>query len=130
MSEKNSYRKSNNYRKFYQAYKWLDNIAMLKDNWNGYGAHSFTAEHVEHARSILTWLSERNIECPIVSATARDSIQIEWRVGESNHHVGEKKYLEIEVYADGHIELFLDLDSVTVDDVAELYHRWVEEDDE
>lgn len=130
MSEKNSYRKINNFLKFYDAYHWLNYIASLKENWNSYGAHSFSAEHIEHVKTILDWLSGRNMECPIVSATARDSIQIEWRIGESNHHVGEKKYLEIEVYADGHIELFLDLNSVTVDDVAELYHRWVEEDDE
>ena len=132
MSEKNSYRSINNFLKFYDAYKWLNDIANIKENWNGYGAHSFSPEHIEHVKSILDWLSGQNMECPIVSPTARNSIQIEWRVGESKHHAGEEKYLEIEVYADGHIETFMamDLDNVTIDDVVEIYHRWIEEDDE
>lgn len=132
MSEKNGYRSINNFLKFYDAYKWLDDIANIKENWNGYGAHPFSAEHIEHVKSILDWLSGQNMECPIVNPTARNSIQIEWRVGESKHHDGEEKYLEIEVYADGHIETFMtmDLDNVPIDDVVELYHRWIEEDDE
>lgn len=66
--------------------KKLDQIAMLKDGWNGNKANAFDTELISKVRSVLTSLKIQ----PEVFPTACDSIQIEYEKEDGS-------YLEIEL---------------------------------
>lgn len=74
----------------------LDEIACLKNNWNGNGASSFSYELIEKCKRILVQLAAEPFVCP----TACGSIQFEYEKENGD-------YLEFEVYED-RIEVFLD----------------------
>lgn len=64
----------------------LDEIAALKENWNGYGAAPFSSGLLARARSLIASLPIQ----PEVFPTADDSIQIEF-------DGPERSYLEIQI---------------------------------
>lgn len=71
------------------AYTALDNIALLKDNWNKNGAQAFHPDLIEKCRDIIAVLPIK----PLVFPTAQGSIQLEYeKLG--------SKYLEIEIFPD------------------------------
>lgn len=103
----------------------IDEIANLKDNWNGNGANAFSADFLDKMRGIVTHLQRQ----PEIFPTAQDSIQFEYE-----NSVGD--YLEIEFFETGRIKLFshthkgesssYDIQSKDIDRVVtEFYERKV-----
>jgi|GEM_PF-1509397 hypothetical protein len=80
-----------------QLLQRIESIAALQDNWNGYGATSFSSEVLQRARSLVEDLVYKTKVFP----TGRDSIQFEF-----DSIPG--KYLEIEVFADHYAFLYED----------------------
>ena len=78
-----------------QLLKRIEGIAALQDNWNGYGASSFSPEVLQRARSLV----EDIVYKAKVFPTGRNSIQFEF-----DSIPG--KYLEIEVFSDHYAVLF------------------------
>ena len=75
----------------------IDNLRKFEENWNGYGAGTFSKELCDCMEMTIKQLDEQ-IQ-PKLFPTGRESIQIEY---EKNN--GE--YLEIEVFSPERIELF------------------------
>lgn len=73
----------------------LDNISLMKNDWNGNGARAFQQEVISKVRGIITVLSVQ----PELFPTACETIQLEYE-----KENGE--YLEIEVGADAKAEVF------------------------
>lgn len=79
----------------------LNEIAGLKDNWNGYGAKAFSKELVEYCRGIVNELAaESFIARLFIALTACDSIQFEYEKDNGD-------YLEFNIIED-HIEIYSD----------------------
>ena len=65
----------------------LDNIALLKDDWNGYDGKKINETSIAVSRNII-----RNIlKQPVLYPTGRDSIQLQFELK-------DKSYLEFEVF--------------------------------
>ena len=78
-----------------QMIQRIESFSQLGENWNAYGASSFSAEVIKRARSLAD-----DISCEAkVFPTGRDSIQFEF-----DSIPG--KYLEIEVFSDHYAVLF------------------------
>jgi hypothetical protein len=75
----------------------VENLRKFEEDWNGYGAGSFSAELCDFMEKIIKNLDEEYQ--PKLFPTGRESIQIEYE--KTN---GE--YLEIEVFSSRRIELF------------------------
>ncbi|MCI5595472.1 MAG: hypothetical protein MR380_01920 [Lachnospiraceae bacterium] len=75
--------------------KKLDQIALLKDGWNGKNAKSFKEEFISKVRSIITALEIQ----PELFPTASNSIQIEYEKEDGS-------YLEIELNTKSVWEVF------------------------
>lgn len=75
----------------------VENLRKFEEDWNGYGAGSFSAELCDFMEKIIKNLDEEYQ--PKLFPTGRESIQIEYE--KTN---GE--YLEIEVFSSHRIELF------------------------
>lgn len=75
----------------------VENLRKFEEDWNGYGAGSFSAELCDFMEKIIKNLDEEYQ--PKLFPTGRESIQIEYE--KTN---GE--YLEIEVFSPRRIELF------------------------
>ena len=69
----------------------IDQIAALKDNWNGYGATAFSEALIQKVKRLISLAKVQ----PEVFPTASDSIQIEY--DDTSGEGKEKKYLEIQV---------------------------------
>lgn len=70
-----------------EALLQIAQIAELKDNWNGYGAESFTKKVIDNAKQAADCLPEADGIFP----TGRDSIQFQWERSDNT-------YIEVEVY--------------------------------
>lgn len=103
----------------------IDEIANLKDDWNGNGANAFSADFLDKMRGVVTHLQRQ----PEIFPTAQDSIQFEYE-----NSIGD--YLEIEFFETGRIKLFshthkgesssYDIQSKDIDRVVtEFYERKV-----
>lgn len=68
--------------------KKLNRIADLKDDWNLYGASSFSESLIEFCRNMLLKLNRQ----PDIFPTANNSIQFEFK--------NKDDYLEIEIFDD------------------------------
>lgn len=84
----------------------LDAIALLGENWNGYGAKPFSQSLIERARHVILNLDAQ----PEVFPTAANSIQIEYE-----KENGE--YLEVQIVEDGPYEGF----RIHSDEAEELF---------
>ena len=73
----------------YDSRTALVQIRYLKQNWNGYGADPFPETLVNKCWLICTKLRIQ----PLISPTARNSIQFEYELE-------DKSYLEFEIYID------------------------------
>ena len=73
--------------------KRLEAFSAFKENWNGYGANSFPKTLIDRIRRLLVVLTIQ----PEIFPTARDSIQLEYDVGD-NH-------IEIEVFSNGDVKV-------------------------
>lgn len=67
----------------------LENIAQLEDDWDGYGAKSFSTTVIATVRNIISYLKEQ----PEIFPTGRGSVQLEY-------HMPDYSYLELEVFDD------------------------------
>lgn len=65
----------------------LDQIATLKDNWNGYDAKAFSKELVEKCKDIISALELQ----PKIFPTGRQSIQFQYELE-------DRSYLEFEIF--------------------------------
>ncbi len=74
----------------------INDISLLEDNWNGYGAKKFSMKVIEFARRIIDNLFIQ----PEVFPTGRNSIQIEYDKSNGD-------YLELELFEDNTIKLFV-----------------------
>jgi hypothetical protein len=76
----------------------LDDIAALKDNWDGYGALAPTRESCSYARSFLANATD-GIPIPEVNPTSNGTINLEWKSdsGTAFFEIGKTRY-------SGHIE--------------------------
>lgn len=73
----------------------LHDISLLADNWNGYGANSFSKNLIERVRVLLNGLNMQ----PNIFPTANDSIQFEYEKEDGS-------YLEIQVTEDNFYEVY------------------------
>lgn len=73
----------------------LDDVAALKDGWDGYEAKKFSAEHLKFIRKILRKLPKE----PMIFPTARNSVQLEYVRDDGG-------YLEFEIYANKKIGMY------------------------
>ncbi len=78
-----------------KSMKQLNEIRKLRDNWNGYGANSFSESLIKKVEDIISGLRYQ----PFISPTARDSIQMEYE-----NDAGD--YLEFEVFENAGIKMF------------------------
>jgi hypothetical protein len=65
----------------------LDQIAKLKNDWNGYGAKSFSQELIEKCKVIISSLDNQ----PQIFPTGRQSIQLQYELA-------DRSYLEFEIF--------------------------------
>ena len=68
------------------AFRQIDALARLPENWDSYGGRSIQANAVESARSVLNLLSEASLDRPEAPTTPyhiapmpNGGLQIEWR---------------------------------------------------
>ena len=69
--------------------KKINDISLLKENWNGYGALTFSKETILTAQNVISLLSKQ----PDLYPTGRDSIQMQYELPDNS-------YLEFEVFKD------------------------------
>lgn len=67
----------------------INDISLLKENWNGYGAEPFSKETILISQYIINLLSKQ----PDIYPTGRDSIQMQYELPDNS-------YLEFEVFKD------------------------------
>jgi len=70
----------------------LDEIELLEDNWNGYGANSFNDETIKRAHKVIDYLEDRWEDPAIVPSDI--GIQFEW----------DTKGKSLEIYIDEEID--------------------------
>lgn len=80
-----------------RAYKAIDSIAELPDNWNGYGAPAIPADVVKRAYNIVTNLSRT----PGVTPTALQGIQLDYEDDEAG-------YIAFELLKNGTVEMYFE----------------------
>lgn len=73
----------------------IEQIKTLTENWNGYGANSFSTQLLERVKSIIMNLSIQ----PDIFPTAQNSIQLEYEKDDG-------EYLEFEIFENGDIRQF------------------------
>jgi hypothetical protein len=78
----------------------MEEIELLDDNWNDFGASKFSIELITKTKEFLSNIVEI---APVISIfpTASDSIQIEWEK--------ENKYAEVEIFVDN-IKIYAERD--------------------
>lgn len=67
----------------------INDISLLKENWNGYDAVPFSKETILISQNIISLLSKQ----PDIYPTGRDSIQMQYELP-------DKSYLEFEIFKD------------------------------
>lgn len=67
---------------FEDATKRLQDLLMLKPNWDSYGAHVIQPECVSAARSFLSECVGKNTPAPAIVPTPLGGIQVEWNQSE------------------------------------------------
>lgn len=82
--------------KFYDKF---EEIAQLKDNWNGHGASSFDEVFVHWVEDLYKLVSDPDVEVEFFP-TAKGSIQLEWENDEGS-------YLELECFPTGEVKAFV-----------------------
>lgn len=99
----------------------MNEIAGLKDGWNGNGAEAFSSELMNRCRGILRRLEVQ----PDVFPTGEDSIQFEWEKDDGS-------YLEMEVFEDGRISMYLqqangawETDEIKSEEIGEKLHGFI-----
>lgn len=75
--------------------KLLESYALLKDNWNGTGANTFSRDFIDFAIGILLKLDQS----PMVFPTGRSSVQFEYEKQNGD-------YLEFEIFENKEILCF------------------------
>lgn len=76
-----------------ENFRKLDDLSTFGENWNGYGANAFSTGLINRIRALLIDLPVQ----PELFPTARESIQLEYDVGE-NH-------IEIEVFDNNEVKV-------------------------
>ena len=99
----------------------MNEIAGLKDGWNGNGADAFSSELTNRCSGILRRLEVQ----PDVFPTGEDSIQFEWEKDDGS-------YLEMEVFEDGRISMYLqqangawETDEIKSEEIGENLHGFI-----
>lgn len=75
---------------------YLDQIASLKENWNAYGAKSFSVSLIETCKTLLNVLEPQ----PEIFPTGRGSIQFQYELEDGSYlefEIFEKKVLCLEI---------------------------------
>lgn len=79
----------------------IDNIKNLEDNWDGYGAKPLSQTFIDKIERLCN-----RIDCEFpnhgleIFPTPRGNVQLEW-------DIYDDCYLEIEIFENGSIELFI-----------------------
>lgn len=97
----------------------LNQLGLLKRDWNGYGAVPIPLAVLDAAKMFLQSLKNSNIDLNgwEVFPTARESVQFEKTVGDD--------YIEIEIYSDGHFAFYsegqvnLEMESISMKETME-----------
>ena len=82
-------------REYIENLDRLSDIGKLENNWNNNGAPSFSKNHIDTMKQIISKLHYQ----PFITPTAKGTIQFEFEDQKGN-------YLEFELYPDKRIKMF------------------------
>ena len=94
------------------ALKKIAKLESLPENWDSYGSTAPTSSVGDAASDIILKVPFDNAPAPRITAVSGGGIQIAWSKG--------KRELDIEVCADGTIEVLRSLDGEPLDDGEKL----------
>lgn len=85
------------------AWRALETMARLEENWDSYGSRPLSMTAVEAASRVLYVLRNRRMPAPQLVPVSGGGLQFEWQEG--------NRELELEVFPDGRVGFLLVQDS-------------------